>query len=302
VQTPSPDDPSAAAKPAILERFGLAESDLLGEGGESWVYALDDRRVLRISRDGDRRNDLERLRRFYHDLPPRPFALPSLLEIGEALGTSYAIEARIAGTPLSQVLPGLTGAERERALTRYLDAVVSLGDIELPAEPYGQLLVDDPATAPSWQAYLARVVERAVRENGLEDDVPRFSDVVDETLTAIAALPDPPKALVHGDYFPGNVLVAEDLSVAAVIDFSPHTVVGDPRMDVTGALIFLEVVEGYRPEGSAILHALIRRRYGRDIDAVLRLYRRIHAFHFSSARDDPGLYRWCVASLRHGPG
>jgi putative membrane protein len=291
---------SDAARLAILRRFGVGDGDLLGAGGESWVYALDETRVLRVSKGGDLRRYLARLKRFYRTLPLRSFALPTVLEIGAELGTSYAVEARLPGVALSEVLPGLAGAEREQALERYLDTAEELGDVMFPAEPYGQLLADDPTTAPSWQAYLSLVVERAVRENGLEDDVPHLATVVTDTLAGFAALPDPPRALVHGDYFPGNVLVSGDLTVAAVIDFSPHTVVGDPFLDVAGALIFLEVVDGYRAEDSAILHALIRRRYGPDIDAILRLYRRYYAFYFSNAKDERTLSRWCVDSLQPG--
>lgn len=295
--------PADGARRALLRRFGLDDGALLGEGGESWVYALDGARVLRVSKGGDRRADLERLRRFYRSLPPRPFALPDIHEIdvergGGDMGVSYSVEARIAGAPLSERLPSLGRRERERALAHYLDATESLGEIELPDARYGQLLAAAPRTAPSWQAFLTDTVERAARDNGIDADLPRLDAEVARTLAEVGALPDPPRALVHGDLFPGNVLVADDLTVTGVLDFSPHTVVGDPRMDLAGALAFLEVTPGYREDDSATLHALLLRRHGVELDPILRLYRRFHAFYFSFARDDVPLYRWCVAVLR----
>ena len=45
--------------------------------------------------------------------------------------------------------------------------------------------------------------------------------------------------MVHGDYFYDNLLVGEDLKISAVLDFSDLSVVGDHKMDITGALIYL---------------------------------------------------------------
>jgi hypothetical protein len=39
---------SAARRKPILQRYGLTEDDLLGAGNESNIYALDERRALRL--------------------------------------------------------------------------------------------------------------------------------------------------------------------------------------------------------------------------------------------------------------
>jgi hypothetical protein len=36
----------------VAPQFGVAPSALLGHGGEAWVYALDEERVLRVLHDG----------------------------------------------------------------------------------------------------------------------------------------------------------------------------------------------------------------------------------------------------------
>jgi aminoglycoside phosphotransferase (APT) family kinase protein len=39
--------------------------------------------------------------------------------------------------------------------------------------------------------------------------------------------------LVHGDYFPENVMVADDGRVCGVIDFSALTVIGDADLSIS---------------------------------------------------------------------
>jgi aminoglycoside phosphotransferase (APT) family kinase protein len=46
---------------------------------------------------------------------------------------------------------------------------------------------------------------------------------------------------VHGDYFPGDVIVDESAAVDGVVDFASLTVAGDPAMDIVGALVFLDI-------------------------------------------------------------
>ena len=58
---------------AVLQRLSLSQDDLLGHGGESRVYALDDERILRGYQRGADRGYVDRRRAFYdrpasHDL------------------------------------------------------------------------------------------------------------------------------------------------------------------------------------------------------------------------------------------
>ena len=291
-----------AGRDAILKEFALGPGDLLGAGGESWVYGLDDDRVLRISKGPveDMRWYFERLKAFYGGLPERHFAFPVIHEVAELGGALYSIENRLRGAPLTDRLPGLGRADKARVLENYLAAVETLKDIVYPESPYGEMFLRAPLTAPTWRGFLSAQVERVVAADDphLRRDVPALAEVVEETLAGIAALPDPPKALVHGDYFPGNMLVGDDLQVTAILDFSPLTVIGDPLMDVAGGLIFLEVDRGYVPENVEILRAIVHDRYGSGIDDAIGLYRLYYSFYFSGVgEEDEGLYRWCVDNL-----
>ena len=285
-------------KQSILDKFDLTEKDFLGSGGESWVYRLDNERILRIDKgDAQRHWYVEASKEFYDALPDLDFALPTVYSVGEHDGSIYSVENKIEGNPLSERLPGLKIAKKQEALANYLAAVEALKETTYPESPYGEILTKKPVTAPTWRGFLATMVNNAVAKNDLRSDVPRLGEVTDITLAMIARLSDPAKALVHGDYFPGNMLVNSDLEVTGVIYFSPMTVIGDPLMDVAGSLLFLEVLDAHVPEDSEILHSIIVRKYGPDIDNTIRLYRLYYSFYFSGARDDTRLYRWCIDNL-----
>ena len=111
----------------------------------------------------------------------------------------------------------------------------------------------------------------------------------------------PPKRLVHGDYFPGNVLIGDDLRVSGLVDFSVWTAVGDPLYDVVGAAIFLEMATEATAEDVAFVRGVILDRHG---DAVLepgRFYRAYFAFAMADPVNAEGLYPrlwpWALANL-----
>ena len=88
-----------------------------------------------------------------------------------------------------------------------------------------------------------------------------------------------------------------------MIDFSPLTVAGDPRLDLIAALIFLEVDDGYQPDDSPFARRLFEERHGPALLDLGGLYRAYYSLFFAHTKDtDPLLYRWCVANLRKAAG
>lgn len=120
-----------------------------------------------------------------------------------------------------------------------------------------------------------------------------FSTLVPQSLTIST------KALVHGDYFPGNVFIDDSLTVYAVGDFGYSTVVGDPQMDVAGAIIFLEVVSGYQESDTQLLLRYLQTQPDRVSADNIELYRLYYSLYFSHCKhSDPPLYLWCIQNLR----
>lgn len=91
---------------AVARQFGVGSGDILGHGGEAWVYAIGRDRVLRILHPGGRVVDILRRQELVDELrQARPaYALPDLLDAGEFDGRAYAVERRLPGHSVSAEL------------------------------------------------------------------------------------------------------------------------------------------------------------------------------------------------------
>ena len=110
-----------------------------------------------------------------------------------------------------------------------------------------------------------------------------------------ASLPE--RVLVHGDFYPQNVMVDDGGRVTGVIDFGGNTLLGDQRMDVASAVILRRNLDKYRKPMRWTLPLMdeARRRYGAGLSDVVEAYRGYYALHFSGGSQD---YAWCVDVLR----
>jgi aminoglycoside phosphotransferase (APT) family kinase protein len=290
-------------KDVILNRFEIFEEDLLGKGSESRVYAMDAEHVLRIYHESVPWDYVEAKRAFCAKLAnhPLPFAVPVIHSVGAWVGHIYTVETRMHGQDFGNALPTLEGADRAKALTSFFDAAAALGSVHFPDQPYGEMIADSHLQQHSWIAYIrARIESTLVASRvDLEADVPQLDQVLaafDEQLPLQGD--KPPKSLVHGDYFPANVFMGDDLTVSGVGDFSYATIVGDARMDIAGAIWLMGATKDCRAEDSAFLRQLVRERWGDAMVAVTDLYRLYYALYFSGCKaDDPVTYWWCVRTL-----
>ena len=297
-------DPRAAV---VLSRFGLGSGARIGAGGESAVYALDDHRVLRVLR-----SDI--------DVAPRatkaflataagvglPFLVPEILETGSVDGVGYSIERRVPGRPLLAVLADASTPLRTRAVESFAHAVFELERIPVPDDRFGELFTEAPRRSSSWPDLLVARARASVERAGasLRDDVPDVDARLEEFARNVARLDVGRPRFVHGDYFPGNVLVDDDGAVTGVIDFSALALAGDPVLDLAGALAFLPLHAHTASDVDVVSHVI--RSHERaigivDLDARLDLYTVYYALFFSFTRGlSDALYPWCVATLREG--
>src|SRR5436190_13636897 len=121
-----PDDPGLVA---VLVRFGVRPDDLLGQGGEAWVYALDADRVVRVLHSGGTVDHVRRRQRLIEELiRSRPaFDLPDALDVGEIDGRVFVVERRLAGRSLMAELRVVEGSRRARLIEAHLEAAAALG-------------------------------------------------------------------------------------------------------------------------------------------------------------------------------
>lgn len=284
---------------AVLAHYGLNETDLLGSGWESTIYALGSTQILRLPRpDADAERQVRARAAFTDSLPPLPFAVPKVREISRVAGHLVVIEDRIEGCAMEAMLPRLSGSRRREALSAYLAAAEAMARITVPGETYGDILLEQPLRTDRWSDYLVARVRVAIKDKALAADVPGLDAIAARLIARLESIPDPEKSVVHGDIWPPNVMMNDTLQVTGLIDFSFTTRVGDHVMDLAGAAHFLRIANPSAEEDHAFLMELIAERHGDEVVERIGLYAVWFAFSFAYNHDDAVIYPWCVDLIR----
>ena len=287
--------PEDAGLVRVLTTFGVAPGDLLGHGGEAWVYALDDARVLRVLHDGGRPDDIVNRQRLVDELAcAQPaFELPEVIDIGGVGERVYAIERRLAGRSVMDELRSaeLDAAGRARLVEAHLDAAAALGDLHLEPRPeFGDLLADPAVTAPTWHDYLETKVE-----TNLGRSTPEFHAIDASALARDLPAADA-SAFVHLDAFAGNMLT-DGVRITAVLDVGPTSAIGDRRLDPLAAAVYLAAPAITPPATPADVDVAMSWLANVGLRDLYEPARRWLAAYWSFAIDDAHLHAWCRSVL-----
>jgi aminoglycoside phosphotransferase (APT) family kinase protein len=231
-----------------------------------------------------------------------PFALPQVLEVHEE-EVAWSIERRLPGQPLDARLGALDGDERRRAIDGYVDGAAGFAALGVPTgfgDGYGELLTAEALRADRWGDLLAArlTLQLELDVSAARASVPDLDRAAERIIASARAEPAEGRTLVHGDYFPGNVLFGDDLRVSAVLDLGWLTVVGDPTHDVRSAVAFWGVRPWSRPGDDAALLAAAQRHLGSDAAVLIGRTRRFEQLRFAFVAEDPHLHAWCLDGLR----
>jgi aminoglycoside phosphotransferase (APT) family kinase protein len=289
----------------VLHHLGVPNAKCLGAGATASVYALDEARAVKIH-GGDDVAAMYGLQLFYQMLNTfqLPFTVPFIYEVGENAGIPYHIEKRLPGTDMSSRFPQLHKTTKRYALDAFLAALPSLHAIAFPDKPYGEVLGwgGERVNAGIWSQFLYKKLSWQLKNTlpTLRQDLPFIDDLLTHYFAQIAQIPDPPqKSLVHGDYFYANVMLDDKANISAVLDFSPLTLIGDPVMDLAGALRFTTVFDFTTPQDIAYLTQAIVKQYGADVMPRIELYTIYYSLLFSNCKEpDPPTYLWALGHLR----
>ncbi len=278
---------------AVISRFGLAPAAILGYGGEAVVFALDDKRVLRVMWEGTEPAVVQARQALVDELAAggEPLFLPELGDVGEVEGRWYAIERRLPGRPVAEVLATLSGRERDLLVERYMETTATLGDLHLKPRPYwGELIGQHPVRAETWRDYLRLRAVRSLGSAGLllpEDGPERLASEL------AAALPwTEDAAFVHLDAFAGNVL-AVGTGVTAVIDIGVTSVAGDRRLDPLSAAVYLAVPQITPTAVPRDIDVAVSWLRAAGLEQWLPAARDWLAAYWSFAVSDRKLHAWC---------
>jgi aminoglycoside phosphotransferase (APT) family kinase protein len=288
------DFPDDAGLVAVLQHVGVAPDAVLGHGGEAWVYALDDDRVVRVIHAGGREDDVRRRQALVDELArgEPAFALPEVIEINELDGRVFTIERRLRGrSVMDELRDSEEGAQRSRLIEAHLAAAAALGDLRLqPRGYFGDLIADEPITTSTWRAYL----EQRVAAN-LARSTPEFHVI--DPLALAAPLPDTDvAAFVHLDAFAGNMLT-DGTRITSVLDIGPSSIAGDRRLDPLAAAVYLtsrEITPTSRPSDVGVIMSWLR---AAGLEEWFEPACRWLAAYWSFALDDLAVTAWVRSVL-----
>jgi hypothetical protein len=273
----------------VLKSLGIDSHALLGQGGESWVCALDNACVARINRPGSSRAQVdsrsELLAELGHSSGKVSFTIPSVLDTTEIKGFIITIERRLPGRPLIELLAETTGTKRTTLIHAYLEAAAQIGNLTIHRPWYGDLLSSDGIRTTTYHDYLRQRAAQNLKAAG-----PSFRNV--NAVKLAAALPQPyEKSLVHLDAYPGNMLVEGD-RISAVLDFGAPSLIGDRRLDPITAAIYLDPA---MTPTTIETDLLVAKDWlsGRELAGHYTAVRNWIAAYWSFASDDVSLHNWC---------
>lgn len=284
----------------------LGAQHVIGLGMESILYYLGGGKMMRIYH-ASLPVDLERMGQFYQWLAQQdlPYKTPEIFEHHQIEQYYYSIERYNVGTSLDLILDLLDSEDKKRVLSYFLDAVYSLSKITPEQNLYGEFVKAEGVQSASWEGFLIKKITNVVHQKkksflkaeieskSLLERVSRDAHRLFET--------SPPLSLVHGDIFPGNVIVDPNtLQVNALIDFSSMTLKGDSRLDLAAALAYLEIIPGYVPEDSDIMRELLKEKNLELEEELYQLYIIYYSVLFMGDNCDkyPTLPAWCEKNIK----
>lgn len=293
----------------LLQKYQLTAADYLGRGMEALVYRFGPTEVLKVYRQPIDLAYLHRLQRFYaaidrHDVS---FALPEITHI--VLEDTYVVvrERFMPGKTLQSVLATLPQEQLPEVMTHYLATVEQVAHITGGSDMTRCLQLSDPAWQAGltdWHAFWRARLHNALTHSGVQPffirDVPQWDALIHYLQAQLHVPYTGAYGLVHGDFYPGNVLVDENIRICGVFDFSEQTMWGDPLYDVATSWVWFdmynELDRDLRSQYQTMLHERIGSDALRRCELYVALYSVISANHFDATCQD-GHYHWCVTNL-----
>ena len=250
----------AEERQKVLADFGLAQAKPLAIGTEAEVYELDGATLLKLYANISRLPHFQTLHKLYNtvDISASSLTLPKIYTIASYENLIAIVETRLSGEPLESLLPYLQGEQLERVEALYLDAVWQLKEVKVTEAPTTYLLFDEvgmsDTSQQSFAAFYAGFLEQKVAKVGrfFQSSTPSFIEKTADLVQTIRSGKSAPLCLVHGDFFPGNLLVDKHVTrVEGMIDFGSFTLFGNYLLDVAGAFGFYKMYDPQRRQNRA---------------------------------------------------
>ena len=163
---------------SVLNHFNISQDQLIGNGGEGYVFSLDHEKVIKIYKNSSQ-SYLEKLQKFQQKISEAnlPYQTPLIEKIGIINNIHYTIEVRLEGENLESAFSKLSSKRQEIALTNYINALKPLKGIDVNNCRFGQVLeLDNSLQADNWKEFLLNKLDQKTKftKERLSKDVVNF--------------------------------------------------------------------------------------------------------------------------------
>lgn len=206
----------------LLTKAELPAADHIGSGMEGHVFRVNDDSVAKVwqTAPADR---VRNLQAFYAALLELrlPFMTPIIDEVLVIDGVTISLEAPLTGTPLSECIARSVPDPPAFATNAIMHVLTALRSTEVELEIPTLALVGVMADTGKSTNRLLTVDQQKVNRYGdqLRTVVPGFDHIWDAIQSDLRRQPEGERYVIHGDLVPPNILLAEDLSVSAIVDW-----------------------------------------------------------------------------------
>lgn len=273
----------------ILMRLNVRKPVLLGKGDEGSVYEYGED-ALKIYTQNPDIDYLDGLQKFQNELAKNDFTFdtPQIYEIGNINETFYTIEKKLSGIQMDKAIIEMNTRDRQTLYHSYYKAIRHVNSVSFPNHPYGQIIKkEESMNSESWTDYLIQTLDFKKTKMLLstKGQIPNFDKKLEAYKKLIQKyLQTNQKQLVHCDYYLTNVLV-DKTKISAVLDFSGHTSVGDPKLDIASVLTWNMIDPNIKEEDYKFLFDVAKKDFGAEIEMYADLYLLYSGFYFTDMND-----------------
>lgn len=275
---------------------------------EVHIYGKD--KVLKIYNSMSNYKKQEILRRFYDSIQSSDvsYEFPYIYNIVEEDNIVVTIEKRILGKSMQNFLSRLNNEQLNTLMNTYLSASLEMQAVKLDPNFEGYKLFDDyriPASQQKdWHDLLKQYLIKKQKEveGYFSEDVVNYQDKLGILLEILSSEYQGNYSLLHGDFYPGNLLINEEGEITGLIDFGLMTMYGDYLFDVATGWVFFDMYDKLKANILERYLNLIINTLGEEVREKLYFYVlvfSIFAANFYSEDCSDGHYQWCVRNLNN---
>ena len=293
---------------ALRSKYALHPADLLGKGMEAEAYAYQGK-VLKLYTNDVTLQHLQTLQDFYAGLGTGSlsYQLPYIHKVWPEDGVVLSLEKRLEGSPLSSELPGLSENELDAVFQRYVEAILELQTVHIPSFERYKLYDSENLSLRDkgdFHRFLLRYLDHCLKscKPYLQRDVTDLPGKLEHLRSLLAQPYTGQHALVHGDFFPANLLVDNHNRITALIDFGWMTHYGDPLYDLATGWVFFDMYDELGRNVLERLGQVMRWVVGQGVEGALYCYILLYSVFTATAyayEGGDGHYWWCVSNLNN---